>query len=434
MTIESGYECPRGEPPGPDEPVDVTFWHVQTGTGGEVIDALAAEYDAAHPEVRITSLYQDPQVAFIPAVTSGELPDLISAVNANFMQLAIDSDVILPMGACLAADDVDVSDFLPRTLGATTKEGELWALPFFVTELMLYYNPLAFEAAGLDPARAPTTLDEVHEMSKQIVASGYTRQGVSFAVSSAVLQTLFSKSAQPFVDQDNGRSGRATQLTISDDVGLQAFTTLQEMVADGTASTVTDRFDALLAIGNKDAAMAIGALSYDLQNIIEAFGAQDFPGVELGIAPMPSLTSTPRGAADVRGESLFLTDGADPAVVDAAYRFALWLTEPAQQARLHVEANSLPVRASSADEPPVVQYWKTQPLARVAFDDLTLPEAPPGGGGAIHGQALQVNDLVTQAWMAASAPGADAAAILDRLVTDANAAIAEYNALAEVDG
>ena len=373
-------------------------------------------------------------MAFVPAVTSGELPDLISAVNTNFMQLAIDSKVVLPMGACVAANDVDVSDFLPRMLGATSKEGELWALPFFHTELVLYYNPLAFEAAGLDPARPPGTLDELHEMSKQIVASGYTAHGVSLTPNSAVLQTLSSKSSLPFVDQDNGRRGPATRLMIGDGAGLPAFTKLQEMVADGTATTVIDRNDALLALGSRDAAMAIGALSYDLTAINEAVSVQGFPGVGLGVATMPSLTVSDAGAADIRGESLFLVDGADPAKVDAAYRFALWLTEPAQQARLHVEANSVPVRASTADDPSVVEYWQTQPLARVAFDDLRSPGDAPGGSGAILGQPLAVNDLVTEAWIAASAPGADAPAILDQLVADADAVLADYNALAEVGG
>ena len=180
--------------------------------------------------------------------------------------------------------------------------------------------------------------------------------------------------------------------------------------------------------------MAIGVLSYDLTAINEAVSVQSFPGVGLGVATMPSLTVSDAGAADVRGESLFLVDGADPAKVDAAYRFALWLTEPAQQARLHVEASSVPVRASTADDPSVVEYWQTQPLARVAVHDLRSPGAPPGGGGAILGQPLAVNDLVTEAWIAASAPGADAAAILDQLIADANAVMADYNALAEVDG
>ena len=94
----------------------------------------------------------------------------------------------------------------------------------------------------------------------------------------------------------------------------------------------------------------------------------------------------------------------------------------------------MPVRASTANEPSVAQYWQTQPLARVAFDDLRSPTTPPGGGGAILGQPLAVNDLVTAAWTAASAPGADAQTILDRLIADADGVIAEYNALAEVGG
>jgi ABC-type glycerol-3-phosphate transport system substrate-binding protein len=222
-------------------------------------------------------------------------------------------------------------------------------------------------------------------------------------------------------------------LTIDDETGLQAFTTLQEMVADGTATTTTDRFQALLAVGSRDAAMAV-AQAYDLTAIQEAVAVQEFPGVELGMARLPSVTDGGGGAADVRGEALYLVDGPDPAKVRAAYEFALWLTEPAQQARLHVGMNSVPVRASTADEPSVLDYWEELPLARLAFDDLAAPGAPPGGGGAILGQPLEVSSLVSEAWIEATRPGADAAAILEQLVADANAVIADYNRRAEVGG
>ena len=46
QTIKSAYECPTADPRS-GEPVELTFWHVQSGTGGEKIDALAADYDAA---------------------------------------------------------------------------------------------------------------------------------------------------------------------------------------------------------------------------------------------------------------------------------------------------------------------------------------------------------------------------------------------------
>ena len=54
------------------------------------------------------------------------------------------------------------------------------------------------------------------------------------------------------------------------------------------------------------------------------------------------------GASELRGFALYLTNGEDPAKIEAAYRFATWLSEPAQQAAWHLATGSIPVRASVA--------------------------------------------------------------------------------------
>ncbi len=104
---------------------------------------------------------------------------------------------------------------------------------------------------------------------------------------------------------------------------------------------------------------------------------QSFPGVEVGIAPEPGPAAPVVGASELRGFALYLTNGEDPAKIEAAYRFATWLSEPAQQAAWHLATGSIPARASLADDPAVQARWNERPVYRVIFDDASGSTLPP---------------------------------------------------------
>src|SRR5262249_17859245 len=156
---------------------------------------------------------------------------------------------------------------------------------------------------------------------------GYTHHGVAWVPNQGILSQLMSKAGHTLVDHNNGRTGRATHLTIDDPVGLKAFTMLREMVADGNAIVAADDGTGLLALGSKDVAMVVGSSADNLGNILKAGSEQSFPGVELGVAPLPTLAVSDNGGSNFRGSPLYIMKGKDPAKVEAAYRFSEWLTE-----------------------------------------------------------------------------------------------------------
>src|SRR3546814_4342577 len=59
-------------------------------------------------------------------------------------------------------------------------------------------------------------------------------------------------------------------------------------------------------------------------------------GVEIGIAPMPSISGGGEGSTNVGGAALWLADTGDDAQKAASWDFAAWLTQPEQQARWHI--------------------------------------------------------------------------------------------------
>jgi sn-glycerol 3-phosphate transport system substrate-binding protein len=264
-------------------------------------------------------------------------------------------------------------------------------------------------------------------MGAKIIASGYTHHGVSWVLNYGILSQLMSKAGHTLVDHDNGRTGRATHLTIDDPVGLKAFTMLREMVADGSGIVAADDVTGLLALGSKDVAMAVGSTSDMLGNILKVQREQaPPPGVELSAAPLPTLAVSETGGSNFRGAPVYVVKGKDPAKVEAAYRFALWLSEPAQQAALHAKTGSIPVRESVADRPEIKALWARDPLFRVGFDEVSTPGSPPGGGAAVIGPARQVGDIILNGWTAAAKGEADPRAAIAKVTREADAALAQY--------
>jgi multiple sugar transport system substrate-binding protein len=64
---------------------------------------------------------------------------------------------------------IDLSKFIPAVLETYAKwEGELYGLPWLGDAMIFPYNQEHYKAAGLDPAKAPSTWDEVHEFGKAL--------------------------------------------------------------------------------------------------------------------------------------------------------------------------------------------------------------------------------------------------------------------------
>ena len=87
----------------------------------------------------------------------------------------IDTQTVLPAGVCAKADKYSFADFLPRIISYFTVEGTQYAMPFNNSGPVLFYNKKAFTAAGLDPEKPPTTLDEVRSRGRE--AQGATGVG-----------------------------------------------------------------------------------------------------------------------------------------------------------------------------------------------------------------------------------------------------------------
>lgn len=429
-SVESSL-CPVEALESATGPVDVTFWHAMTAANEETLGELVDDYNSSQDRVRVDLVfsgnYDDTRDKYVTALRGGDLPDLVQ-LEETAIQLMIDSESAVPAQACVDAEGYDTSDFVPRVLAEFSVEDVLWPMPFNVSNPVLFYNRKAFENAGLDPDEAPTTLDEVMEVSQTIVDAGATEYGIALELSAWYVEQWLNMAGQTVVDNENGRAGRATAATLDNESTLAAMTWVKEMVESGLAVSVgrnPSGADHLLAVGAGQAAMTIGT-SAALGSVYDVLAGGDFPNVEPGVAPFPALEAGGTGGVAAGGAALWIVNRSPDAEQAGAWDFVKWLDEPEQQARWHVGTGYIPIRLSAAEMPEVTDVWSERPGFRVAFEQLNAEGEPPGGAGPVVGGYDELRESLQSA-MERLIAGEEPQPVLTQAQSQADAAIEDYN-------
>ncbi|MDJ0768540.1 MAG: ABC transporter substrate-binding protein [Ilumatobacter sp.] len=431
--------CPVDALEGADGPVDVLMWHGLTGATEDGINFLADQYNASQSRVRVQL---EPQGSYDTTidkyVQSGQdsRPDLV-LFPEYVVQQTIDSESVIPIEACIDAAGFDVGTFQPATIKAYSTAGVQWAMPFNVSNPVLYYNRSMFREAGLDPDDPPQSLEELRAYSQAIVDSGAAAYGI--AIDSATdsgggwfIEQWFANAGELYADNDNGRAAPATRVLYDSPAGVELLTFVQQLVQDGLAFYVggnasgQDNF-LKLADADEPAAMTIGT-SAALGTIIDVIDGgliPDITGDDIGIGPLPGPAGTP--TALVGGAALYVVADHGDETAAAAWDFITYLVSPAAQSEWAVQTGYVPVRTDALDVEPVATTYVDDPRFRVAYDQLIGSPDEPALQGPILGPQRDVR-VVTARAVAEILDGGDVQAALSNAASQANALITEYNA------
>lgn len=425
----SGAKCPIGAlAKATTKPVPITLWHSMNRSNLEALIALTNRFNKSQGDVKVNLVsqvsYKDTLTKFKAGLGSGDLPDLAQIQDVD-QQLVIDSQRVLPAQACIEADKYDTSDQLERITDYYTVKGQQWAVPFNVSNPVLYYDKNAFTKAGLDPEKPPSSFDEVRAASQKIVSSGAAKTGLAIKIDAWYFEHWMASGGTAYVDHDNGRKARATKVNFDKQPGPKIFQFLDSMVKDKLAiATPNDGIDHLLAIPNGNAAMTIES-SAALGTIIQVLASGQFSKVKPGVGRMPG----PNGPAGtlVGGAALYLINKSAPEKQEAAWRFAKFLNQPEQQAEFAAFTGYVPVDKSSVQMAPIQKRWAQQPGFKVAYDQVSQGENTVATAGPVIGDYEGVRDAVIDAFTAMFRQGLAPDKALQRAKQKADAVIQEYN-------
>jgi sn-glycerol 3-phosphate transport system substrate-binding protein len=430
-----GEEKEAEAPSPPSGPVTVTFWHNFTASNIDTLQRLVDRFQASQDEVRVNLVYQgnydDLLNKLLASFGSGNLPALTVAGEID-TRLMMDSGETMPVQRFVDEDDYDLSDFVPRAMEYYTVEGELQCVPLNPSVNLLYYNKVAFREVGLDPEAPPATLDEVRADAEKLVtrddAGNLVRTGIALEVAPWYVENLLVMDGTLYADNANGREAPATQVLFDNEPTHELFRWWNDMIQDelaisvGRNPTAADHF---LAVAGGQAAMTIGG-SGALRTIIDVLEAGGVEGVEMGVAPMPSLPDSVAGPPP--GDGCFWILSSRPeAEQEAAWTFLKWLMEPEQQAEWFAGTGFLAIRQSAYDLPAAQEATDKYSGFRIAAESLARGPTEPETLGPVIGAFPQVREALATAIEEMILAGKDPDQALADAAAESNQVIQDYN-------
>ena len=330
----------------PSGPVTIEFLsytYGQANPGGEGLKSLIADFQAANPTITVKAESvptADALTKLQSEVVAGTAPDVAQIGWSKIAQAAS----TLPLRSfqdVATADDWNktVSGIIPSVLkAAPVSDGQkVIGMPFLMGIPVLYYNADLFKAAGLDPAKPPTTIS-------QLKAAALTIKEKTGAEGSYVSVVDPGKSdwlTQSVVNSAGGALvGPSGAITVDSPPVITALTAMQDLTRSG-AQPAVDFGSAQTAFSAGKLGMLVttaGGLPTLDQAAKGKFTLQvgTFPGFD-GLPAKPTFSGS--------GLSILAKD---PAKAAAAWKFVQFLTNDKSFQLIASKMGYLPLRESAA--------------------------------------------------------------------------------------
>ncbi|MGC1218413.1 MAG: sugar ABC transporter substrate-binding protein [Phormidesmis sp.] len=317
---------------------EVEFWTMQLSPDfDDYFNTLIADFEAENPDITIRWQdvpWGDMETKILAAVSAGNAPDVVN-LNPNF------ASQLATRGAWLTLDDklseAEQAVYLPKIWEATQIDGESFGFPWYLTTRVTLYNSDILSEAGI--SEPPATFEELAEVAKQVKekTSKYAFF-ISFVPDDAadVLQS-FVQMGVPLVDDE----GNAAFNTPEGKAVFQYWTDLyqqdllpKEVLTQGHAQAIQ------LYQSGEVAILASGAEKLDTI-------ATNAPEVSAATKVSPQISGS-TGQKNVAAMDLVIPSATD--VEAAALKFALYVTNDANQLAFAKDANVLPSTVGAMED------------------------------------------------------------------------------------
>lgn len=351
---------------------DIQMW--VRASGATAAQFMIDLWNASHDDKVVATVIPDNQMVTKLATGSqaGDVPDMVSfdlIYMPDFMKAGFLKDITDEM-----KKDPNYEGVAQAYKDIATYDGKIYGAGFTPDVSVLLWNKDLFKAAGLDPDKAPETLQEIHEDAKKITALGNDTYGYYFSgacpgcnifVTSPMMVAAGSK-LLPTKAGDDALTGDGVKDVLTE---MKAMWD-EKLVPDSAQADTGANFFATFETGKigiqGTGGFAISALKHDKPDM--NFGIGFIPGTKAGEA-----------SAFVGGDVIAIPAASKHA--DLALQFIHWeLTDEAQLEGL-AKNSIIPSRPALADN----KYFKDEP--RVVTTAQAL-------GKGFTPYALHFNDMV----------------------------------------
>ncbi|MFC7581370.1 ABC transporter substrate-binding protein [Schaalia naturae] len=347
---------------------EITVMHYWDGANADTFDAMVDEYNASHPEVRVTTS-NVPNADFMTklraSATSDSLPDVAIGDLVWVPQIAQMGSLADLSGRLPAAT---LSDINPALRDYGSIDGRQVSVPVSANNLAYMYNRTLFQEAGLDPDDPPQTWDDLLADGKTILERTgkpgydlYTEAGDTGEGLTWNFQVNLWQAGGEFLTPDNSAAAFNT------DEGRKALQFWVDLIQSGVSPYASwGEFEKGSGGSAMEGSWMVGIWAAD-------------PPFDFDVATLPRPADGVQ-ATNLGGEQAMVFENSDEKVAAAA-DFLSWLLEPEQVVSWSETVGMLPVLDSVADsdeyrswvedsEPRLLPYVEQMAFAR------TRPNTP----------------------------------------------------------
>jgi len=399
----------------------------------------AAEFNEKHPEynIKVTSFasYNDVFDAAVLAVDSGEPPALIHFFEAATRQAldAVGADgapVFKSVTEAIAGRDeilgepVVLDDVVDAARNYYTVDGSFYSMPWNTSTTVMFNNMDILNEAGI--TEPPATWADVDAACEAVMAlPDAPKACITWPNHSWFVEQSLGQQGELLANNDNGRSGRATEVYLESD-GMMNYLNWWKDLNDKGYYTYTGIQRDWDGTSNAYLAGEVAMLVYSSSDTTFFDTNADFNNVA---SFMPRNGDVDYVGNLIGGATIWMLNGMDQVTEDGALSFVNFFSNPENAAAWHKLTGYIPITKSAVDLLQSEGWYDESPNSKVASDQLAAAQNTPASLGALLGDFVGIRDIITAAIEDILVNDVDVATRMAQANTDANKALAEYEQL-----
>ena len=361
------------------EKVTVEFWHPYAGEDGDLLNELVADFNGTvgqekGVEIHATFVARSGQMfeKLLTAIAGGTPPDI-----AYFDRFLVTSwaarNSLVDLTAMAQRDGITSDMFYPFAWDESSYNGHLYAMPHDTDARALFYNKQLFREAGLDPEKAPTTIEDLDTMAEKLTVmkdGSIARMGFIPWFSQGFFTTWGHAFGGQFYDAQKG------EVTLTDSRLVDALkweVGYADKYGSATIDSFSDSFGAQAfdPFLTGDIAMRVDG-NWSITNI-EKYS----PDLDYGIAPTPypSDGGMPNSTW-AGGWALIIPKGSKH--TEEAWEFLKWIGQEEAQLKHALASNRFPVNKAAGSSPALLENPKQAVFVNLLPTAFNRPAIPEG--------------------------------------------------------
>lgn len=323
------------------EKVTLQFWNVFTGSDGDILREIVDNYNRTNTdniEIQMDIMPNDQLQQKLPAaIATGTAPDLVLFGVENIAPY-VSNDSLVDISDFWDVTGVDKSNILENVLELSYVDGKLYGAPMQYNVSYLYWNKDLFEEAGLDPEKAPATLEELTEYAVKLTKPEKNQYGLALPTSVTYMQFLWANGG------DANDPNTNTNLLNSEE-NVKTLTWLQDLTVNKKVSPGN------ITGPEADTMLQAGQIAMYMSGPWQINGLRE-QGINFGIAPC--VAGSAGAFSPAGGCSYVIPKGTEENHKLAAYKFMqYWLTDDVLKE--WSQRNGFPVWSKTLLEDPEIQ-------------------------------------------------------------------------------